>query len=303
MAERTQKQKQETREAAAAAAGDARPEAPDDRELVGEELAQALAEKERLLEERSALLEAAEARAAKAEEDAGEAARLAAEAMKRAEDLAAEIEVVDEDEQDAQPEQPADIATSVVQALIASGLIAPAGTAAPRAGKEVGLSPGMDARSLEEQLEGTVTQMSDADGPEDELEEPAVFRSKSSELNVIVRGRRRRVGDDGEQTFTVGQSCSFAPNGEFRTRSRRIAEFLRRRPTYNSVFFEVGREPGRAPDPEIVLERIMECLLTLDDAGLEEIQRAEEQTHRRELVLSQVKAARTKIAAMAGATA
>jgi hypothetical protein len=104
-------------------------------------------------------------------------------------------------------------------------------------------------------LDGTT---SDGGDGEDPLDEPVVFRSRGAEFKCIVVPRRRFTGPTGEQYFTNGITLDFSPNGEYSTRNRRNVELLRRRPGMNREYWEVGKEPHSAPDPQLVIEAIID---------------------------------------------
>jgi hypothetical protein len=141
-------------------------------------------------------------------------------------------------------------------------------------------------------LDGTMDDGGDGDDP---LDEPVVFRSRGAEFKCIVVPRRRFTGPTGEQYFTNGVGMNFSPDGVYSTRNRRNVEALRRRPGMNREYWEVGKEPHSAPDPQLVVGRIFDLALALDDAGLEEIEMQERASHKREIVLKAVSAARLKV--------
>jgi hypothetical protein len=149
-----------------------------------------------------------------------------------------------------------------------------------------------DAGSLAAALDGTT---SDGGDGEDPLDEPVFFRSRGKEFKMCVVPRRRFTGPDGAQFFTNGITLDFSPHGEYRTRNRRNVELLRGRPGMDREYWEVGKEPHTAPDPQLVIDSIMDATLALDDAALAEIEAQERASHKREAVLKAVASARLKV--------
>jgi hypothetical protein len=154
-----------------------------------------------------------------------------------------------------------------------------------------------DSGSLAAQLDGTTSDGGDGDDP---LDEPVLFRSRGKEFRLNVVPRRRFTGPTGEQYFTNGVSLDFSPDGVYSTRNRRNVEILRSRPGMNREYWEVGKEPHTAPDPQLVVEKIIDLTLQLDDEGLAQIEADERASHKRPAVLQAAAAARLKIQGFTG---
>ena len=157
---------------------------------------------------------------------------------------------------------------------------------------------GMAKDDAEAELQGTVSTGPEPEG-EDLLEHEVVFRSSDKHHNVIRRSRHRVTLPNGEVRISEGVHFNFEPAGEFRTRSRAVADYLRSRPGFNLVFWEVGAEPDRVPSPEGVLRRVMAAMRDLDVETLDSIEREERQGHKREIVLNSISGARELLATKA----
>jgi hypothetical protein len=203
----------------------------------------------------------------------------------------------DEDEGSAPIEIPAPLA-AVLETMAAAQrenteailALAKAQAAAAPAARETALKG--DVGELAAALDGTT---SDGGDGEDPLEEPVTFMSKGAEMKVIVVPRRRYTGPTGEQYFTNGITLDFGPNGQYTTRNRRNVEILRSRPGMNREYWELGKEPHAKPNPQLVIDAIFAAVLELDDEKLAEIERTEQQGHKREEVLRAVRSARERV--------
>lgn len=136
---------------------------------------------------------------------------------------------------------------------------------------------------------------------DDLLAEEVIFRSKGANFKAIRIGQRRWK-EDGETQVSGRVAYEFGPNGEFRTRDARAVTYLEKLDSFNLEFWRVGSEPGAPPSSDQIIERIMELALEFDDAGLEEIETAEQSTHQRGDVLKTVAAARRKVQGVAEST-
>lgn len=129
--------------------------------------------------------------------------------------------------------------------------------------------------------------------------EPVLFRSKGTAFRVVRVGRHRWTAPNGEAQISDGRDYEFVSGevgaSELWVRNSNVANFLRGRPTFNREFWEVGAEPHAAPDPEVVMEKIMAATVDMDDAALEELQALETASHRRPIVLKAIKQARAQI--------
>lgn len=121
------------------------------------------------------------------------------------------------------------------------------------------------------------------------------FLSRGSNLRVVRKARIRYTDARGELVVTEGVHCPFEPDGRFETDDQDVVDYLRGRPGYNSEFWEMGHDPHAAPDPQPVLDSIMDAMLELDDARLAKIEEDEQAGSKREVVLNTVAAARRKV--------
>jgi hypothetical protein len=126
------------------------------------------------------------------------------------------------------------------------------------------------------------------------LDVEVVYRSKGTNFAAVRIGRRRWM-EQGEQQVTGRVAYEFAPSGEFRTRDRRIVDYLESLPTFNLEFWRVGAEPGRPPSTELVDEQIMAAVATLNDDVLSELEVQERNVHKREQVLARILTARRSV--------
>lgn len=187
-------------------------------------------------------------------------------------------------------QQQAAAAQAAQSQKLLEGMFAMVEKQAARTGKEIQLEGDVDA--LIEQMSGTV---SAGPPPENPLPRPVVFVSKGAMFHAVRKPRYRNVGPNGEQYFTTGITYDFAPNGRFETVDPKAAEWLRKRPGMNVEYWEETAPPHTAPDPGVLMERIIDMALELDDAGLAALQTDEEASHKRPIVLSAIKRARRRI--------
>jgi hypothetical protein len=127
--------------------------------------------------------------------------------------------------------------------------------------------------------------------------EPVTFRARGRALRIVRVPATRWTTLNGEAQHAGGISYDFAPTGDFTARNSNVADFLRKRPMFNVEFWEVGNEPHAAPDPSVVLDKILKATMELDQDALEEIAAKERGSHKRRLVLDAVNAAQRRIKA------
>ncbi len=128
------------------------------------------------------------------------------------------------------------------------------------------------------------------------LDHPLTFKQlRGKNLNVVRKARSRVVDRTGEPIVTVGVHYNFAPDGTFTTDDEDVVEYLKRRPGFNLEYAVLGEEPGRVPDAGPTLDRIMDLRARYDMPGLDEIEHQERQSHRREIVMQTVAAAKAAI--------
>lgn len=161
---------------------------------------------------------------------------------------------------------------------------------AAKAGTEVKLEGDVDA--LVHQLSGTV---SAGPPPENPLPVPVVFISKGSMFKAIRKPRYRTTMPNGEQFFTTGITYDFAPSGTFATVDPEAVKWLRSRPGFNTLYWMEQEPPFSAPDPSVMLERIIDLALALDDAGLAKLEEEEQASHKRPPVLASIARARSRV--------
>jgi hypothetical protein len=126
-------------------------------------------------------------------------------------------------------------------------------------------------------------------------QEEALFRSKGLNFRVVVVPRFRRFTEAGDQIVSEGVTAEFAPNGEYRTSDPKVIAHLRGLGSLNREFWEVGKEPGAVPSPEMVMEKVFQATVDFDDEALERLEREEENGFRREIVLRSIRSAREKV--------
>lgn len=126
--------------------------------------------------------------------------------------------------------------------------------------------------------------------------EPVIFRAKAgvkSQLRM-VRIARYRYDVNGQERLSPGAAYQFS-EGELIAKSQDVADWVRSRPGFNVVFWEAGNEPHSAPDPGVMLDKVLDATLELDVEKLEELRGLEQGSHKRPLVLKRIDAALSKI--------
>jgi hypothetical protein len=127
--------------------------------------------------------------------------------------------------------------------------------------------------------------------------EPVTFRSKGAMLRVVRVPATRWTTLNGEAQHAGGISYDFGPGrGDFIALNADVADWLRTRPAFNLEFWEVGNEPHSAPDPSVILDKVLTALMELDLDKLDELLLLEQASHKRKVVLDQIQAAKRKVA-------
>lgn len=162
--------------------------------------------------------------------------------------------------------------------------------AASRAGTEIKLSG--TPEDLLHQLSGTT---SAGPPPENPLPEPVRFISKGAMFNAVRTARYRQVMPDGTQHFSTGISYNFAPYGRFETVDPDAVAWLRSRPGMNVEYWEETAPPFSAPDPGVILDKVLAASLSLDDEALRALEEDEMASHKRKVVLDTIKSARRRV--------
>ena len=129
-----------------------------------------------------------------------------------------------------------------------------------------------------------------------------VFRARGTAFKAVIRPSHRRLTEHGSE-FVPGEYADFAPNAMYRTGEQRIIDHLRGLPSFNVEFFEVGKEPGREADPQMVLEAISQATIELDDDRLAVLEAEERAGENRGTVVQAVAAARQQVQRIASETA
>lgn len=153
--------------------------------------------------------------------------------------------------------------------------------------------PGETVAAVDDSLEGSL--VDDPIPDEFLLEAPVKFESKGRGFYAIQKSRNRLTMPNGETFVTKGIIHDFRPDGRFETRDARVADYLRRRPYFNTQIYEVGKEPDRIPSPEVMLDRITAATLDLDDSVLGQIESEERAGFKREAVMLAVASARRQV--------
>jgi hypothetical protein len=134
---------------------------------------------------------------------------------------------------------------------------------------------------------------------------PVKFRAmgpkpEKSELRVLRVGRHEYT-HMGRTEHSPGVAYQFL-RGEFEALSQDVVDYLKSRPTFNVLFCEAGQEPGAAPDPGVMLEKVLNAVMELDDDALRELFDREQASHKRPVVLKAILHGRRQIRGQTGAT-
>jgi hypothetical protein len=151
--------------------------------------------------------------------------------------------------------------------------------------------PGETVDSVVASLEGSIG-VPDHSG---QVGEVKTYISKGTNHRIVMRGRLRGQSARGELIVTPGFHIPFEPDGRFETDDLVVQAFLERRPAFGVEFWELGSDPHAAPDPQPVIDTIMDAMVELDDDRLAGIEATEAAGLRREVVLNTVRAARRKV--------
>lgn len=128
---------------------------------------------------------------------------------------------------------------------------------------------------------------------------PRVFLARGRNLRIIKKARIRYSDARGEVVVTEGIHYPFEPDGRFETDDMAVVEYLESRPAFGVEFWEMGHDPHVAPNPQPVLDTIMDAMLEFDDERLARIEQEELDGLKREVVLSSVASARRKVQGLA----
>jgi hypothetical protein len=151
--------------------------------------------------------------------------------------------------------------------------------------------PGESVDSVVASLEGSIG-VPDHSG---QVGEVKTYISKGKNHRIVMRGRLRGSDSRGQLIVTPGFHIPFEPDGRFETDDLVVQAFLERRPAFGVEFWELGSDPHAAPDPQPVIDTIMDAMVELDDDRLAGIEASEAAGLRREVVLNTVRAARRKV--------
>lgn len=136
----------------------------------------------------------------------------------------------------------------------------------------------------------------DAEFDPPEVGERVVFRARGRNFSAVMVARNRWFSPNGEGQVTDGRLIQFA-DGNYETNEIKVQEFLRSLGSFNREFWEVGNEPGAVPSPKIVLEEIVRAAAALDLERINDLLQTERETHKRDVVLDQAKAAQDAVRA------
>lgn len=157
-----------------------------------------------------------------------------------------------------------------------------------------------EEQRLEEEFIGTTP--ADVEQPPEPVGE-VIFRSKGVNFRAVRVPRHRWTAPNGEVQVSDGVTYEFAPKGEFRTDDPEAIAYLRGLGSFNREFWEVGNEPGRIPDSQPMIERVVGASTALDLEGLDELEREERAGYKRHDVLTHITAAKVTVKKMLDAGA
>lgn len=126
--------------------------------------------------------------------------------------------------------------------------------------------------------------------------EPVIFEAaggKKSELRIL-RISRHEYTHMGRTETSPGVAYQFK-DGQLEALSPDVADYLRQRPGFGSLFWEAGAKPGAVPDPKVMLDKVLEAAMDLDVDRLSELLEQEIENDKRPVVLVQIRAALKKI--------
>jgi hypothetical protein len=115
-----------------------------------------------------------------------------------------------------------------------------------------------------------------------------------SEHCVIRVGRHEWTAPNGLKETSEGILYQFI-RGEFVAKSRDVADFLRSRPSFGSLYWEEGSEPHAPPNPAKALDEVMDAVMELDEGALERLLEREQASHNRLVVVQAIKRGRARI--------
>lgn len=128
----------------------------------------------------------------------------------------------------------------------------------------------------------------------DLLEDEAVFRARGRGFRV-VRVPERWWVEEGMRQTSPAITFDFSPNGEFRTNDKRAVDYLQSLDSYRREFWLLGDEVDAVPSSEPVIAKIMALAIELDDDGIAELERQEQESYERADVLIACAQARRQV--------
>jgi hypothetical protein len=162
---------------------------------------------------------------------------------------------------------------------------------------DIGFKPGEAPEDVLKSLEGKVTR-GEHSGKLTPGGIPIVFLSKGKNHVLLKKGRVRFTNARGELVVTEGVQYDFSPDGRFETDDQEVADYIQSRPNFGVEVYQMGFDPAAAPDPQPVLDTILEATIELDDARLAALEAEEQAGLKRDLVLKTVAAARRRVQGM-----
>lgn len=181
-------------------------------------------------------------------------------------------------------------ATMAQTAQMADAIFALAERQSAATGQEIALKGSVD--ELVAQLSGTITE---GPPPENPLAEPVVFIAKGAMFKAVRKSRQRMVMPNGEQAFTTGITYDFAPSGRYMTIDPSAVTWLEGRPGFGVEYWRQDKPPHAAPDAGLVLDKVLDLALALDDDGLRELLETEQASHKRKIVIDRINQARKRV--------
>lgn len=121
------------------------------------------------------------------------------------------------------------------------------------------------------------------------------FRSRGRNFRAVMVPTIKKMGDFGSETIR-GRTIEFQ-DGEYSTSDETEIAHLRGLPTLNQEFWELGNEPGAAPDSSEILAEAAQAALALDDRRLMELETQEVASFNRGDVVKAIRAMRGTVQA------
>lgn len=125
----------------------------------------------------------------------------------------------------------------------------------------------------------------------------ATFRSTDNTLRLVRIAQQRRMNDRGEWETSPGHTVEFH-DGLYSTDDSDVLKFLRDHDQKDSLFVEVGKEPGRPlPETSDLIEAVVDAVADKNKEKLAEIYLQERNSHSRPEVLKAAAAGLEKLKA------